>query len=310
MGRSRRRAPPVRGRVVRRRHVIDRRDVRAPPPGRRRRAGARLPARRHDRPAELDAGRHDRRAVPDDGAVRPAAAARRPAAAAVGQRGAPERAVRRPRRLRHAGADLLEITAFEHPRDYGEHFKAHYGPTIVAQANARKTEREAEFDEGLNQFCDEWNRGTPDSALRAGVPAPTRYRFSRRSSSRPNALSTAWVMRCWKMATSVSVASGRRRSSASWTAGHSSSGWPARSNGFHTPLRKSLTKVSPTLSAWRKRSRSRRGRWRAARRGRRRPRRPAAASGSGPRSGRRRAGPTASRRGPGPRGRRHARSAR
>jgi hypothetical protein len=60
--------------------------------------------------------------------------------------------------------DVLEITAFEHPRDYGEHFKAMYGPTIVAQANARKTEREAEFDEGLNQFCDEWNRGTPDSA--------------------------------------------------------------------------------------------------------------------------------------------------
>jgi SAM-dependent methyltransferase len=60
--------------------------------------------------------------------------------------------------------DVLEITAFEHPRDYGEHFKAMYGPTIVAQANARKTEREAEFDEGLNQFCDEWNLGTPDSA--------------------------------------------------------------------------------------------------------------------------------------------------
>jgi SAM-dependent methyltransferase len=60
--------------------------------------------------------------------------------------------------------DVLEITAFERPRDYGEHFKARYGPTIAAQANARRTEREAEFDEALNRFCDEWNRGTPDRA--------------------------------------------------------------------------------------------------------------------------------------------------
>ena len=60
--------------------------------------------------------------------------------------------------------DLLEITAFERPRDYGEHFKARYGPTIAARANAVKTGREAEFDEALDRFCDEWNRGTPDRA--------------------------------------------------------------------------------------------------------------------------------------------------
>ncbi len=60
--------------------------------------------------------------------------------------------------------DDLEITAFEHPRDYGEHFKARYGPTIVARANASKTGREAEFDEALDHFCDEWNRGTADDA--------------------------------------------------------------------------------------------------------------------------------------------------
>jgi ubiquinone/menaquinone biosynthesis C-methylase UbiE len=59
---------------------------------------------------------------------------------------------------------MLEITAFERPHDYGEHFKALYGPTIVALGNARRTEREAEFDEALNRFCDEWNRGTPDDA--------------------------------------------------------------------------------------------------------------------------------------------------
>ena len=60
--------------------------------------------------------------------------------------------------------EMLDITAFEHPRDYGEHFKSRYGPTIAAQANARRNEREAEFEEALDQFCDEWNRGTPDDA--------------------------------------------------------------------------------------------------------------------------------------------------
>jgi ubiquinone/menaquinone biosynthesis C-methylase UbiE len=59
---------------------------------------------------------------------------------------------------------MLEITAFEHPHDYGEHFKARYGPTIVAQGNARKNGREAEFDAALDDFCDEWNRGTDDNA--------------------------------------------------------------------------------------------------------------------------------------------------
>ena len=28
--------------------------------------------------------------------------------------------------------EMLDITAFEHPRDYGEHFKERYGPTITA----------------------------------------------------------------------------------------------------------------------------------------------------------------------------------
>lgn len=66
--------------------------------------------------------------------------------------------------LRTLERRVLEVTAFEHPRDYGEHFKEYYGPTIVAQANARNSGREAEFDEALDQFCDEWNR-TADGAL-------------------------------------------------------------------------------------------------------------------------------------------------
>jgi SAM-dependent methyltransferase len=60
--------------------------------------------------------------------------------------------------------DVLKISAFEHPRDYGEHFKDRYGPTIVAQANASKTGREAEFQEAVDRFCDEWNLGTPGDA--------------------------------------------------------------------------------------------------------------------------------------------------
>jgi SAM-dependent methyltransferase len=60
--------------------------------------------------------------------------------------------------------DVLEITAFEHPHDYAEHFKANYGPSIAARANAAREGREDEFDEALNALCDEWNRGTPDRA--------------------------------------------------------------------------------------------------------------------------------------------------
>ncbi len=59
---------------------------------------------------------------------------------------------------------VLEVDAFERPRDYGEHFKQRYGPTIAARANAAKDGREGELDRDLDQFCDEWNRGTPDRA--------------------------------------------------------------------------------------------------------------------------------------------------
>ncbi len=60
--------------------------------------------------------------------------------------------------------DALEITAFSRAHDYGEHFKAYYGPTIAVRANAVRNEREAEFDAALDRFCDEWNRGGDDAA--------------------------------------------------------------------------------------------------------------------------------------------------
>ncbi|MCW2832057.1 MAG: Methyltransferase type 11 [Nocardioides sp.] len=60
--------------------------------------------------------------------------------------------------------DTLEITAFTEARDYGEHFKAHYGPTIAVRANAARDGRDAEFDAALDSLCDTWNVGTPGAA--------------------------------------------------------------------------------------------------------------------------------------------------
>lgn len=60
--------------------------------------------------------------------------------------------------------DVLEITAFPEARAYGEHFKAHYGPTIAARANAARNGQEDEFDAALDAFCEEWDRGTPGAA--------------------------------------------------------------------------------------------------------------------------------------------------
>ena len=65
---------------------------------------------------------------------------------------------------RRMDRELLEITAFEHPHDYAQHFKDRYGPTIAARANAAREGRDAEFDAALDAFCDEWNRGTAEHA--------------------------------------------------------------------------------------------------------------------------------------------------
>jgi SAM-dependent methyltransferase len=59
---------------------------------------------------------------------------------------------------------VLEVTAFTHPDDYGEHFKQRYGPTIAARANAEKEGRAEEFDQALSEFCTEWNKGSEDEA--------------------------------------------------------------------------------------------------------------------------------------------------
>jgi len=59
---------------------------------------------------------------------------------------------------------MLEVTAFQRPQDYAEHFKARYGPTIATMANARRNGREAELESALADFCRDWNRGTEDEA--------------------------------------------------------------------------------------------------------------------------------------------------
>ena len=60
--------------------------------------------------------------------------------------------------------DVLEVTAFEKANDYGEHFKAYYGPTIVARRNAESNGQVEEFDQAVTAFCDEWNLGDGDKA--------------------------------------------------------------------------------------------------------------------------------------------------
>ena len=59
----------------------------------------------------------------------------------------------------------LRITAFPHGRDYGAHFRAYYGPTIVTRANAAKDGREAEFDAAIDGLCDRWAQGEDGSAV-------------------------------------------------------------------------------------------------------------------------------------------------
>jgi SAM-dependent methyltransferase len=60
--------------------------------------------------------------------------------------------------------ETLDVTAFARPHDFAEHFKARYGPTITARANAEKNGVAGDLDAALDAFSDEWNRGTEDRA--------------------------------------------------------------------------------------------------------------------------------------------------
>ena len=72
--------------------------------------------------------------------------------------------------------DMLEITAFEQPRDYGEHFKARYGPTIVARANAAKDGPRGRVRPGAGRVLRRVEpRQRRPGAVRAGVPGRRRH---------------------------------------------------------------------------------------------------------------------------------------
>jgi SAM-dependent methyltransferase len=60
--------------------------------------------------------------------------------------------------------EALPITAFDRPRDYGEHFKAYYGPAIAVRGNAVAQHRAAAFDAAIDAFCEEWAHGTAHPA--------------------------------------------------------------------------------------------------------------------------------------------------
>jgi ubiquinone/menaquinone biosynthesis C-methylase UbiE len=59
---------------------------------------------------------------------------------------------------------VLDVTAFERPEDFAEHFRSRYGPTITARANADRDGRAVELDKALDAFAAERDRGTPEHA--------------------------------------------------------------------------------------------------------------------------------------------------
>jgi SAM-dependent methyltransferase len=60
--------------------------------------------------------------------------------------------------------EVLEVTAFERPRDFADHFRTYYGPTIATRANAARNGREAEFDAAFDRVFEDADLGTPGAA--------------------------------------------------------------------------------------------------------------------------------------------------
>jgi SAM-dependent methyltransferase len=60
--------------------------------------------------------------------------------------------------------DVLEVTAFQTPDAFAEHFKGSYGPTITARANAEKEGRTEELNQALSEFFAERNLGSDEDA--------------------------------------------------------------------------------------------------------------------------------------------------
>jgi SAM-dependent methyltransferase len=66
--------------------------------------------------------------------------------------------------LRSVERDVLEVTAFERPEEFAEHFRARYGPTIAAGTSAEGNGRKAELDAVIDDLVVGWNRGEPERA--------------------------------------------------------------------------------------------------------------------------------------------------
>jgi SAM-dependent methyltransferase len=66
--------------------------------------------------------------------------------------------------LRSVERDVLEVMVFERPKEFAEHFRDRYGPTIAARTNAESNGRKAELDSVLDDLVAEWNRGEAERA--------------------------------------------------------------------------------------------------------------------------------------------------
>jgi SAM-dependent methyltransferase len=67
----------------------------------------------------------------------------------------------------HTGRDILPVTIFEHAIDFRDHFKANYGPTIIAFRNiADDEERTRELDDKLADFFERRNVAAPGGPAR------------------------------------------------------------------------------------------------------------------------------------------------
>jgi SAM-dependent methyltransferase len=66
--------------------------------------------------------------------------------------------------LQKLDRNVLDVTAFEQPRDLVDHFRENYGPTLATRKNAAANGREADLDEALYAFAEAQNAGTADGA--------------------------------------------------------------------------------------------------------------------------------------------------
>ena len=171
VGRGRRAGAPVRSRLVRRRHVVLRRDLRAGPSSSRGRAPSRVPAGRGDRHGQLHAGRAGGCVLRAARHVHAASTPGAPAPTLWGD----EAHVRRLFGNRVISLELERRSYVERsrsPQAYRELFETAFGPIVaLRQALGGDPTRLAEFDGQLAEFTVSANRATPG----AGAEYPYDY---------------------------------------------------------------------------------------------------------------------------------------